>query len=504
MAGLRLEGDLSGNVAEVDANKNLLVNLPSDPLDAGYAQIAFNRGGGAPSRFLRITNEGEARIAHTTRLFDCDFNGAAAGALANNQFNLNATTMTAVLNGGFLRFNNGASAAINVGAAITSWRVFVLRDMMSLKLSGIIRHNNGAVANKRAEFGFGYYDVAANQAAEVNEFAGFRWTDTGALLGVLAYSTGGTPTEVTTPINGGVPFSDNVSRAYEVVLDEGGVSFWVDGVFAASLAMQPDAAGAFKSATYPVMFRLANLASAPALAPVFDLGSCAVSSIGPSGDEDRNVLQSAMGRHALRAQAGVQAASGNNNSVPNSGTAPGALVPTNAVSGLVGLGGYGKATLTGIVAALHTELIMNSFQNPVVPEAVGANINARPLVITDIMISPLIVSAALTGGGFTAEWFVAFGGTALSLATADANGGAAVGTKGYTKMPLPIFDTLAAAAALGTIATRTGEQGLIPLSTPIVLAPGEFICVGIRTLFVAAAVTAGAADYGIGYNGYWI
>lgn len=489
--------------AEVNADSELLVALAADPLKAGHTQIAFNRGGSAPSRVLRITNEGEARIAHTTRLFDCDFNGAAGGVLVNNQFNLNATTMAVLLQGGFLRFNNGAVNTINIGAAMVSWRVFVLRDMMSLKLSGIIRHTNGAQAGKRAEFGFGYYDVAANQTAEVNEFAGFRWTDTGGLVGVLAYSTGGTPTVLTVEINGGVPYSDNVARAYEVVLDESGVSFWVDGTFVGGLTMQPDAAGAFKSASYPVMFRQCHPGT-PAVAPIFDIGSCAVSSIGPSADEDRNVLQVAMGRALGRTQAGVQAASGNNANTPASGTPPTANAGSPTVAALTGLGGYGRCTLTGVTATPHTELILAAYQNPVLPEAIGAAINARPAVITDIFLSPLIVSVLLAGGGFTAEWFLAYGSTALSLATADANGTTAPGSKSPTRVPLPMMDTLAAAAAVGTIAARSGIAGHIPLQTPIVLQPGEFIHFGLRSLFVAAAVTAGAVDYGIGCHGYWV
>lgn len=488
----------------LDSFGKVEVNLPENPLEAGHTQIAFNRGGGAASRVLRVTNEGEARIAHTTRLFDCDFNGATAGVLVNNQFNLNATTTTVLLNGGFLRFNNGAITTISTGAAIVSWRTFVLRDMMSLKLSGIIRHTQGDVANKRAEFGFGYYDVAAGQAADTNEFAGFRWTDTGGLVGVLAYSTGGTPTQITVNINGGVPYSDNVARAYEVVLDEGGVSFWVDGIFVGSIAAQPDAAGAFKSATYPVMMRLANLASAPAFAPIFDLGSCAVSSIGPAADEDRNVLQMAMGRSAGRAQAGVQGANGSNGSFPASGTAPTATAGSNTATAMTGLGGYGRCTLTGVTAPVHNEIILAAYQNPVVPEALGAAINARPLVITDLFLSPLMVSVLLAGGGFTAEWFLAYGSTAVALTTADANGATTPGTKSPTRIPLPILETLTANAAAGVIATRVGEGGHIALASPIVLLPGEFIQFGLRTLFVTAAVTAGAVDYGIGVHGYWM
>jgi len=486
----------------LDANGNLEVNLPLVAAQAGFGQTAFVKSPGV-ARVARVNAEGELRMAQNTRLFDSDFNGPAAGALLNNQWNQQATTMASVISAGFLRLNSGVVTTINTGISINTYLTFPTHDMSTLKLSAILRHTNGAISNKQMDLGFGYYDVAAQQNAVMNEFVGFRWTQAGNFVGVVEYSAGGAPTTITVNLNGGVPFSDNVARAYEIFPDETGVDFYVDGVWLGNIPIQADAPGILKASGYPVIARLFNAASAPTLAPVFEIGSVVVGRIGPGQNEDRATLQVAQGRHATRAQAGVQSANGSTNSVPASGTAPTVLVPSNTVSGLVGLGGYGRTTMTGVVAATHTELIMASFQNPTVPEALGAGNNGRSLILTDLMISPMIVSVLFAGGGFTAEWFLAYGSTALSLATTDAVGGASIGTKSPTKIPLPIFDTLAAAAAVGTIAIRTGEQGLINLQTPIVINPGEFVHVGLRTMFVAAAVTAGAVDYGIGFSGYW-
>lgn len=487
----------------LDIHGKVETNLPLDPKQAGFGQVSFVRGASVPARIARVNAEGELRVGESVRLFDSDFNGPAAGALLNNQWNQQATTMASVINAGFLRLNSGTVTTINTGISFNTWQTFPTHDQASVKLSGIIRHTGGAVANKQADFGFGFYGKAAGQAAAMNEFVGVRWTQAGNLIGVLEYSVGGAPTTVTVNLNGGVPLSDNVAHNYEIIIGEEGVDFLLDGVYSGTILPQADAPGLLKASGYPVIMRLFNGASAPSTAPVFDVGSVVVSRIGPAQNEDRPTMQVSMGRHAGRAQAGVQAANGMTASVPASGTAPGALVPSNTVSGLVGLGGYGRATLTGVTATVHTELIMNSFQNPSVPEGAGAANNGRSLVITDVMISPLIVSVLLAGGGFTAEWFLAHGSTALSLATADSVGTTAPGAKQPVKLPLPIFDTLGASAAAGTIATRTGEGGLISLNTPLVIAPGEFVHVGLRTLFVTAAVTAGAVDFGIGFSGYW-
>jgi hypothetical protein len=489
----------------LDVYDRLMANLPLDVLQAGFAQIGFNRGAGVPGRVARITAEGELRIAHTTRLFDCDFNGATAGALLNNQWNQQGTTLATALNAGFLRFNSAAVTTVNTGVSINTWRTFFVRDHMNLKLSGIIKHENGNVQNKMFEFGFGYYDVAANQQLPMNEFVGFRWTLTGGLLAVLEYSSGGAPTTLTVPVNGGAdgtPYSDAVARTYDVVIGEEGVDFYVAGVLVAHIDAPAGAAGLLKSGSYPIIVKLTHSATLPAFAPVFDLGGVSVSSIGPSADEDRSVLQVAMGRHALQAQAGVQGANGSTNSVPASASAPTALTPSTTVSGLVGLGGYGRHTITGLGTG-HAELIACSFQNPAVPETAGAAANARSLAITDIFIAPWVVQTALTGGGAVYDWFVAWGGTALNLALADAIGTTAPGAKSFRKMPLHLVDSLAAAAASGTIASRTGD-GHIPLQTPILLAPGEFIVLGTRTLFAGAAISAGVVDGSYGMNGYWL
>ena len=491
-------------IDNLDANNNIKVAQPLVATQAGFGRIAYLRGSTAYYSEARITSDGEMSVGVSTRLFECAFNGASAGALLNNQWNQQATTLATALNGGFLRFNSAAVTTINTGVSINTWQTFIFTDHNTIRLSAPIRHStgSGAVANKTFEFGFGYYDVAANQAAAMNEFIGFRFGQAGLLQAVVEYSTGGAPTSIVQGLT--VP-SDNVAHRYEIEVNNDFIAFLIDGAVVAVLAAQSDSPGLLKSNTLPITVRLFNGASAPATAPVFDLGDVTVTQIGAGAAViDGPTRQSMQGRNAIRAQAGIQAANGMTASVPASGTSPGALVPSNTVSGLVGLGGYGKATLTGVTATLHTELIMCSFQNPAIPETAGQATEARPLVITDLMISPMIVTTALTGGGFTAEWFVFWGSTALSLATADAVGGAAIGTKSPNKMPLPIFDTLAATAALGVIATRNGEMGHIPLQTSIVVNPGEFVGFGLRTLFVGAAVTAGGVDTGFAMNGYWL
>lgn len=501
MAGAKIA--LSGTSGELktDGNDNAMVNLPTTATQAGFARIAYKRDASV-AREANISEEGGLETRQGRLLFHTNFNGAAAGALINNQYNQQATTITIALNAGFLRFNNGAITTINTGASINSWRVFQIEAKSTLALSAHIRHTNGAVANKMFEFGFGYYDVAANQAAAMNEFIGFRWTNAGALLGVLEYSAGGAPTTNTVNINGGVPYADSTARRYEVQVSQEQVEFWVDGVFQDSIARQANAPGICKASGYFIIARQMHTGSLPPAAPVFDIANVNVARYGYEADIPISHRQASMGRHSNQGQAGSTATNGNTALIQASGTAPTGTTGSNVATTITGLGGWYGLNAAAITATAHSNIILSTYQNAIVPEAAGAALDGRNLVITDIFLTPMVVSTVLVGGGATWAWFIAVGSTALSLATTDAAGGAAVGTASPRVMPLAAFDTGAAAAAVGTVMTRTGDSSF-SLQTPLVVEPGRFVHIGIRTIYVAAAYSSGVLGGGIGVSGYW-
>lgn len=497
-----IKSGASGNLASVDANGNLQTNLPTTGTQAGLSRLNFLRDA-ATSREAQISYEGGLNAEGGMLLHYSNFNGAAAGSLMNNQFNVQATTMTVVLNAGFLRFNGGAITTLNTGAAVFTHRVFNVQNKCVLSASAHIRHTNGATANKQFDFGFGYYDIAANQAATMNEFAGFRWTQAGALIGVLEYSAGGAPTSITVNINGGVPYADAATKRYEVKLSQELVEFWVDGAYVAQIVRQPDAPGTFKGNGYPLIARLFNGASAPSIAPVFDVGNATVVRYGYEADIAHPIRQALMGRHSSVGQAGLTATLGNTALRQASGTAPTGVTANNTTTAAItGLGGYFRLNGASIVVTEHTEYLICSFQNPVLPETVGSALDGRALIITDIMISPVVVSTVLVGGGATFGWFVAHGHNTISLASADNAGTTTLGTISPKITPLPIYDTFAAAAAVGTVLTRTGDSS-VSLVTPIVVQPGQFFQVGIRTKYVQALVSSGVFDGHVGVSGYW-
>jgi hypothetical protein len=418
----------SGNKAVVDANGNLAINLPTTISQAGAAQTSYTLTSGQ-GRLGRVTEEGEQYVGQSQLLFFSGFNNPPATTPMSAHWGCQATTLAMASQAGFLRLNSGAVTTANSGIAIQSWRQFSMEDGAGLRIKFKLRHNNGAVANKQAEIGFGSYAIAANQAGSTNEFIGFRWNTSGALQGVLEYSTGSTPTSLTVNINGGVPLSDNVSREYEVVITDNIVEFWINNVYQAQIVYGVDSPGLIKASGYPVMIRLFNSGSSPSLAPVFDIGDVAVLRIGPGVDIPHPIRQVLAGRHAIYNQPGLTATDGQTASVPASGTAPTAGTPSNTTANVTGLGGFIRFNGSAIVATAHTNLIMTDYTNPAYPIVAGAGNDVRNLIITDILISPMIVTTVLAGGGFTGQWFVAIGHSAASLATTTANGTTALATK---------------------------------------------------------------------------
>lgn len=492
-----IRGVVSGLGAEVDSNNNLKVNVPTQPLQAGCFQNSYTRDP-TTARITRVTEEGEMYGASGRLMFYGDFNGAT---LLNNQFNTQATTQTAVLTNGFVKLNGGLVTTLNTGVSITTARGFSIEDGQALRVKEKIRHTQGSIINKQFDFGIGMYAVAAAQAGAMVEFAGFRWTLTGELKGVLATTLGGAAVETTVNINNGVPLSDNVTRTYEVVVTTNVVEFWIDGVYQASLARQADAPCIFKGAAYPVLNRL-FFTTAPVSAPSFDIGEVSVVKIGPEADLPVAYRQALMGRHSSYAQTGLGGSSSGNTAVAVANAAAiTATVGTNAASASTGLGGYYACTATNMGVALNNT-IMNTYQNPAFPIAAGAATNGRNLVITGIRISPMVVTTALTGGGIVVNWWIAVGNTAVTQATTDTAGTTTLGTKSPRIIPLGVLDSLAATAAVGVVSTRVGDS-YYALETPIVVHPGEFISVGTKTLQATAAITAGVVTGAVGYGGYW-
>lgn len=494
-------GASSAGIANVDSNFNLKVNLPTDVTQAGYAQLAFSPDG-AISKIQRITENGGLYIAEGRQILDIDFNAASTVWAA--KIGTNATTMTKSVQNGYMRLNNSAITTTTTGISIYSTRVVIFEEGYDYRFKASIRHNNSTATSKQAEIGFGYYAFGTGQAAYMNEFIGFRWTTTGGLLGVVATSSGGAPTEQTIQINSNVPFSDNVARDYELVFTTTAVEFYANNIYQGRITVPSGSWGLTKQGSLPVIARIYNSGTASA-AMTFDIGDISVRKVGPDDGQNHNSRLAAMGKSSYYFQPDITTATTATHNLPASGTAPTAATGSNTASVLnstAQMGGFFRMNGATITATAQSTFWVAGYQNPSLPTAAGGATNARNFYVTSITVSPLVVSSTLTGGGFVANWFAAIGATALTSATTDADGTTAVAQKTDRLVPLARVTSFAAAAAAGVIETGAGENS-VQFPTPLVIHPGEFLKIGLRTFQVTAAVTAGTIDGSINVNGYW-
>src|SRR2546427_8466053 len=224
MSGIRVEGDTSGNVAEVNAGKHLRVAPQLTPtVDTGIVAIAGKNDDGtvvAAGRTIRAyVSEGQGlKQAVPVLLWDDTFN-----ALAQNtaKYSFGATgAQTAAQAGGFLILNNSAITTINTGCGLKTFRSFPLFAKAELRCNISALFTVAPQANETYEWGL--FAVASEGTGTPTDGVFFRRNTSGELRGIVNYN--GTETQtaaMTAP-------SANVNHDYVIVVQTNTVLFYID------------------------------------------------------------------------------------------------------------------------------------------------------------------------------------------------------------------------------------------------------------------------------------
>lgn len=500
-------GSNQAGVANVDSNYNLNVTLPSTETQAGFCRATYVPVGSSIYKDAQITEDGATVVGAIVPIWEAAFNGTGSTTW-NTKFGTNATTLTKAVTNGFMQLNSGAATTTTTGIAIYSNCVFHLFQNNELRIKMNIKPNNQAATNKQMEWGMGYYNFAAGQANQMNEFIGFRVTAGGVLQGVLTYSTGGAPTETTISINGGTPFTDNQAKEYELRITNRKVEYWAAGTYQGKIDIATDVYAVVKAIAYPFIARVFN-SGAASVAPILNIGTIQVSRIGDDGLADLPTAKSRMDKASHYFQPDLLTGAGVNPfNFPASGTAPTAATGSNTASVLnnaAQLGGFFSMNAASFLTTNNSNILVTSYLNPAIPPANGAGNNGRNFIITSLAIAAMTVTTVVAGqtGGMGGQWFMAVGHTAVSLATADADGTTAIAQKAPRLIIHPRAFSFAANAAAGTIETGSGDSSMI-FNTPIVVHPGEYVAIGIReTLNPSVVATSGVIQGGVYINGYW-
>ena len=483
MAGFRIEGNTSGNVAEVDATNNFRVATPLVAAQAGYVanlgRIDAGTAGTARSKPIWATENNSMQVAQSSYFWDDTFNSTS---LNTSKYKFFSTTMTAAQAGGFLTTNTGSSVAANVNCAVQTCRVFPIFGNSETRVifSGGFASGTSHSANNILEIGL--FTATLPGVAVPTDGAFFRWNAAGELRGVINYN--GTETQtaaITKP-------ADNVNHDFSIHISTEAVLFLIDRELRGVITLSTDAptlGQPFSQASLPVVIRQYIGAATPGTAMKFNVSDVFVKVVGPDIVRSWSVAKAGFGHIGYQTQNG--ATPGSTSNLTNAAI-PAASALSNTAVGTgnpAGLGGWAHVLPT---LAAGTDGILFSYQNPVG----SVTQTPRNLIITGVGLQGA-VDVIFAGGPVVYLVQVAYGHTAVSLATAETASFVSGGAKAPRKIAIGM-DAFAATAAVGTIGQKLQYQ----FTEPVVLAPGEFIAIVVRN--VGTVTTTGSLVYAASFD----
>lgn len=166
-------------------------------------------------------------------------------------------------------------------------------------------------------------------------------------------------------------------------------------------------------------------------------------------------------------------------SYANSADPTAAAALSNTAALVTGLGGQFRFNAA---ATAVTDGIVTSYQVP----AGTVSIQGRRLILRGVKISCANLGAAVATTATTLAWSLAFGHTAVSLATAEA-----ATTKAPRRIALGL-QTWAVGAGIGAM-PQNGDL-YVPFNTPVVVNPGEFVATVAK--FVVGTATGSQVIWG--------
>ena len=484
---------LTGTQADVDASNNLKV-IPAPALIAG-AGVTVLAGeiaaaadpSGLVRRKIMTSAEGRPHIALDRPVLYVNFasSATAANAVPQDVLKQTATTMTMNAgsgNGGFLTLNASAITTITTGIQYQTYATFPTYGgygtIYEFEAKTI---NANGTANKVIELGVGL-TTDAKTAGLLDGFC-FRWTATNTFVGVVSING----SEFVTG-NMTIP-TDNVVHRYTIKANQDGIYFLVDSVLQAILAVPSDQAGTGFQPNLPMLMRVYNSGSAPSLAAQLSVAEMWVSQCGLDWNKPWGHVQAGASQHCSNVPFGqaIGETTNRGNAVPVPATVAG--TNTGTTPSFVGLGGIGRMTAQATNIASAGDNVFCTYQVPVQTAGQGS----KRLIITGVRIAASNGGAVIATTPTCLVWGLAWGHTALSLATADA-----VGAKAPRHMALGQMY-----GAIGNVIGQGYDKDIVAsFQTPICVNPGEFIAVTVRFLLGTATSLQEVVGI-IGFEGYW-
>jgi hypothetical protein len=482
-------GSNTAGVANVDVNYQLKTVTETDAYTkaefVGSVRSFGEVDGGSVTGVVRlkpieIDNDYRQRISQDFLVDEEAFNYTAQNT---GKHNLATTTMTAAFTAGQVTLNSGSIQTVTTGAVLSTYAFAPIIGTTTMSLDTELSFNAQPSANNFVEWGVG---IAGAQTVAPTDGIFFRLSPAG-LQGISSFNGAEVSTGIF-PLSAGTGtwiYANN--KRYQFICYQSTIEsvFWVN-----------DGTGAVMLGTIPLPVGQSRMSMSNAAQVFFKQRI--------TGGAAGSALQTAIGAYSLRVgglnYSTMPGTSGNRmygsyqglsggtmGSLANyaNNTNPTAAVPTNTTAALgTGLGGQFWETDT---LAVTTDGIISSFQVP----AATVNVSGRRLCVRFVKIQSYC-QTALTGGGYVAQWSLAFGHTAVSLATAES-----ATSKAPRRIPLGLHGVpsgLTASSTLGDIVMDFGDA-------PVFVNPGEFIQTVKKK--VGTAPTAGVIAYTITITYGW-
>lgn len=401
----------SGNVAEVDADSQLLVTTNQDPTKAGAARLYDSNGDP-----IIVEENGALSVSQDELILSEQVDGSA---LNTNKWLTSVSTMTITQASGFIVLNSAASNASGAYAILNSIMNVPLYGDMPVEFVFNAKVNIQPIANATIELGLG----SASGASVPSDGAFFRWNPNGSFQAVI--NNGGSETSATIASQPSV----NAKHLFSVIMSEDHVEFSIDDVTVADVLNPTGIAYPVSGGHQSVLARVYNGGSSPASAPTLSIGQVLVRQIAVNLERPWRDALAAMGMGAYQAPLTAFGQTANH---ANS-TSPASATLSNTAAGYTMLGGRFQFAAVGAAA---TDFALFAYQVP----------TPFKFYCTGVAISTGVTGIAIVTATLL-DWGLGINASAVSLATADG-----AGTWAPRRIPVGI-QGFAALAGIGTIAS---------------------------------------------------
>jgi hypothetical protein len=466
--------DVKIEASNLDAVGNVKTALTNTPAYVGSVRMMCENDTGEKtgSVYLKspeVSQDFRMRVGVDTMLFTDTFN-----AITQNTGNWkhSFTTMTMTQSSGFLNVNAAGTSTVSGNYAyLQSWRYFPLQGTAPLAIEFTGQFTALPIANQVFIAGVG----VATGAAEPVDGVWFELTSAG-LYGVQRYSSGtATKTQLVSAANlSSLPLNTNAK--YVVIIGERELEWWIDDVLYAESDI-PNANGQpFMTTALPVFIQQYNSAlvgSSPNM--IVKIGDVSVTLMDIASNMTWANQMSSCGL-------GLQGLNGGTMGSPQvqwANTAlPTAAAATNTTAALGAF--LGGIFLMNAPATSATDVVVSSYQNPLG----GINQTPRTMKIRGIKVDCVNAVAAVATSASTFAVALAWGGTTVSLATAETGSFVNNTAKNRRIQPLGVI-SFPIGAAIGAVATPLQFD----FEAPVLINPGEFVQVIVKILSGTATAT---------------